>query len=211
MKAVTYSPASQSIVDAYNIRENADKNAAYWSDDETAAVRKEIKDHYIAEQSHKCAYCLKPILSNNNAVWDGEHIISKAKNPEFMFEPMNLAISCKDCNGAKLEQEVRVTKKKSFPKKASEYGIVHPHFDNYDDHIGWLGEICFAKSLGKGPKTIAMCNLSRYAALTIGGTTNILDNRFAGLMATLMKAETPDDAEIVLAGIKQFLVVKNRK
>lgn len=211
MKAVTYSDTSKTIVDAYNNRAIANKNADYWSNDEASTVRKEIKDHYIAEQSHKCAYCLKPILSNNNAVWDGEHIISKAKNPEFMFEPRNLAISCKDCNGAKLEQEVRVTRKKSFPTKSHEYGIVHPHFDNYDDHIGWLGEICFAKSLDKGPKTIAMCNLSRYAALTIGGTTNILDSRFNGLMATLIKAETPDDAEIVLAGIKQFLMVKSRK
>ena len=116
MTPVNFSAASQILVDAYNAKAKTNKSAAYWSDDGVSEVRKEIKDHYIGEQGHRCAYCRQPNYTGNNAVWDAEHVISKQQNPEFMFEPRNLAISCKDCNIAKGEQEVRTTKKVSFPR-----------------------------------------------------------------------------------------------
>jgi hypothetical protein len=205
---VTYSVAAQAVVDTYNGRPDDQKSGAYWSNEEVTAVRKEIKDHYIQEQSHRCAYCRHAIYTNNNAVWDAEHIISKANNPKFMFEPRNLAVACKDCNGAKSEQEVRSTPKVSFPSTSEDYLIVHPHFDDYGAHIGWIGELCFARTRGKGTKTIAMCNLSRYSAMTVGEDSNIMDDRFNKLVATLFDAKTPVDAAMVAAAIAEFLKSK---
>jgi 5-methylcytosine-specific restriction endonuclease McrA len=202
---VSYSAASQTIVDAYNAQSKAQKSATYWSDDAVKIVRKEIKDHYIAEQAHRCAYCHHPIYTNNNAVWDAEHVISKQRNPEFMFEPRNLAISCKDCNIAKGEQEVRNTQKVSFPETSPEYKIVHPHFDNYEDHIRWAGPVCIAVTADKGSKTIAMCNLTRYAAMQIGEIQNIMDDDFNELLGQLMGAKSPAQGRIVAAGILALL------
>ena len=205
MTPVVYSPAAQVIVDDYNSLPKAQKTAAFWSDSTISALKKEVKDHYIAEQAHRCAYCRQPIFTFNNSVWDAEHIISKQKNPEFMFVPQNIAISCKDCNIAKGEQEVRKTAKIAFPTAPHEYKIVHPHFDVYDSHIGWIGPVCFAKSIEKGSNTIAMCNLTRYSAICLSTDDNIMDERFNGLLANLFTAKSEQDGDIILAGIKQFL------
>ena len=209
MNPVTYSPTSQALVDAYNSRAKDQKSAAYWADPAIASLKKEIKDHYIAQQAHRCAYCRHPIYTNNNAVWDAEHVISKQKNPEFMFEPRNLAISCKDCNIAKSEQEVRSVTKASFPGTSPEYKIVHPHFDDYGSHIGWVNSICFAKTADKGSKTIAMCNLTRYAAMRLGETENLTDDNFNRLVGTLFGAKSETDVEIAFSGLKQLF--KSRK
>lgn len=208
MKPVAYTPASQAIVTAYEALPKDKQTGAYWSDAAIKPVKKEIKDHYISEQSRRCAYCRQPMHTDNNGVWDAEHVISKTKNPEFMFVPRNLAISCKDCNLAKSEEEVRRVKKVAFPDTSEEYRIVHPHFDDYDQHIGWVGPLCFAKTTGKGTATINMCNLSRYAAMRIGEIENINDNRFNALVATLMGAKSPGDGAIVLAGIEAFFKAK---
>lgn len=208
MNPITYSTASQAVVDAYDNQPKDQKSADYWANQAVEPVKREIKVHYIAQQAHRCAYCRHPNYTNNMAVWDAEHIISKQKNPEFMFEPLNLAISCKDCNIAKAEQEVRKTQKVSFPATSSEYRIVHPHFDNYDDHIRWAGPVCIAVTADKGSKTIAMCNLTRYAAMQVGEVENIMNDEFNKLMGELMGAKSVAQGEIIVAGILQ--VLKNK-
>jgi uncharacterized protein (TIGR02646 family) len=205
---VVYSQASQAIVDAYIAQAKTQQSAAYWADSAIAGLKKEIKDHYIAQQGRRCAYCRHSIYTNNNAVWDAEHVISKRKDPEFMFEPRNLAISCKDCNIAKGEQEVRNTKKAAFPETSPEYKIVHPHFDDYDAHIGWMGSVCFARSTDKGSKTIAMCNLTRYSAMRIGETENIMIDDFNRLMGQLMEAKSETQGKVIVAGILEILKSK---
>jgi uncharacterized protein (TIGR02646 family) len=205
---VTYTAASQAIVDAYDAKPKVEKSSDYWSDNAVAPVKKEAKDHYIAQQNYRCAYCKQPVYTGNNAVWDAEHIISKRLNPEFMFEPQNLAISCKDCNLAKGEQEVRKTKKLSFPRTSAEYRIVHPHYDNYDDHIRWMGPVCVAISAEKGSSTISMCNLTRYSTIRINELQNIMDDDFNRLMGQLLEAKSIQQGKIALAGIMTVLEEK---
>ncbi len=107
-----------------------------WEDESVTNIKLRIKKHYISEQGQKCAYCKAVLPTNHGAVWDTEHIIDKDSFPQWVFEPLNLCISCKDCNGAKGTRGVtKSVTYKSFPKNASNYLIVHPHFDNYEDHI----------------------------------------------------------------------------
>ncbi|MGO7242876.1 HNH endonuclease [Rhizobium ruizarguesonis] len=168
MKPVQYSPASQSIVESFEARPPDQQVGAYWGEDEASPVRKEIKDHYIAEQQRKCCYCRVAIPTNHNGVWDGEHIISRHGAARFMFRPLNLAISCKDCNGAKREKEVRRDASRvSFPDKSEHYLIVHPHFDEYSDHIRWMGNVVYPTSR-KGVATVDMCDLHRYGLDEVG-------------------------------------------
>ncbi len=209
MNPVTYSSSSQAVISTYNAKPKDQKMASYWSDDAVAAVKKEIKDHYIQEQNFRCAYCRQPMYTEHNGVWDAEHVISKKTKPEFMFEPRNLAISCKDCNQAKSDQEVRKNHSKvSFPTTSPEYIIVHPHFDTYEDHIRWMGPVCVALSKDKGSKTIAMCNLTRIAALRLKDVPNVTDNDFNDLMGRLIEAKTSQQSEVAVAGVLALLKAK---
>ncbi|EYR78483.1 HNH endonuclease [Shinella sp. DD12] len=186
MRPVQYSRASQAIVDAFEARSGDQQVGSYWGDDEASEVRKEIKDHYISEQKRRCCYCTVLIPTDHNGVWDGEHVISRHGAARFMFKPENLAISCKDCNGAKREKEVRRnTARVSFPDKSEHYLIVHPHFDEYPEHIRWVGNVVYPTSR-KGIATVAMCDLHRYglneAGASVVPTHHAMDHQIGVLL-----------------------------
>lgn len=141
-----------------------EKDSVSWSDEKYSHVRKTIKDHYLKEQDYTCFFCRQRIVVNSNRAWDAEHIISKATHPSFMFEPKNLCITCPDCNNEKrdgrvLDRESRVR----FPMTSAAYRIVHPHFDNYDEHLDVivLGKLYRIKT-PKGRNTYRIYGLDRF-------------------------------------------------
>ena len=206
MNAVQYSAKAKEVVDAYNATDKAAKSGSFWNEDKVTFVRSEIKNFYITEQNHRCAYCNYMVPTNHNALWDAEHIISKAKNPEFLFEPRNLAISCRDCNTAKDEQEVRVNPgKKTFPDNSDDYLIVHPHFDEYEKHIRWYGSICAPYNSDKGKNTIVMCNLMRFAAKLMGIDGKVVDPEFDELIGKLLNAKSRTSALAAIAGLTVYV------
>jgi len=205
MQPVKYDGAVADIVKAYNSLPTDQKMATYWAADTVAPVRKAVKDHYIAEQQQLCCYCHQHIATNNNAVWDGEHVISRETKPVFMFEPCNLAVSCKDCNIAKAVTNVLKNKNRvTFPLKSTDYIIVHPHFDDYDDHIHWIGPVVYAapSDIKKGSNTIEMCDLTRYARQSAGLKGSVHDRRFRDRVGELLMTRTQDDAADVLAELE---------
>jgi hypothetical protein len=205
MKPVEYSVESKAIVAGYDGLPNESKAAAFWSADEVASVRKEIKDHYIQEQHQTCCYCNVVIPTNNNAVWDAEHVISRSRAPKFMFEPLNLAISCKDCNLAKGEQEVRVNSARvTFPVNTRDYKIVHPHFDSYADHIRWYGMVCKPET-HKGKATIEMCNLLRFSLSKLNANAMPHNPEVDRLIGQLMSAHDSVGRLAALAGLEVYL------
>ncbi|MDC9582789.1 HNH endonuclease [Xenorhabdus sp. PR6a] len=159
-----------------------------WGDDDLEVVRREIKDFYIREQKHTCAYCKQEIRSNNGRHWDIEHIISRESVHEFMFEPKNLCVSCPECNQRKGPNKVTHSKaRKKPPLNSLDYFIVHPHLDNYEDHIEpvKIGEFYFSKS-EKGEKTISICGLNRFyefAGYNQAVTTDNQILQFANLLS----------------------------
>ena len=168
MNPVQYGDACQVLVAAFDALDHEEKDPDYWGNDAINAVRAEIKKHYIAEQNRRCCYCGREYPTNNKAVWDGEHIIAKKTAPHFMFEPRNLAASCKDCNIAKGDDEVRTNPtRKTFPDQSKHYKIVHPHFDNYHEHVRWYGDAILALS-AKGAELVKMCNLLRFGFIKAG-------------------------------------------
>ncbi|MGD9713328.1 MAG: HNH endonuclease [Thermomicrobiales bacterium] len=202
MQPVKYGGAVAAIVQAYNARPENEKVAAYWSADAVTPVRKVIKDHYIADQQQLCCYCRHQLETNNNAVWDGEHIIARETKPQFLFEPLNLSVSCKDCNVPKGTKNVLKNKdRKTFPIKSTDYIIVHPHFDEYDDHILWFGPVVAAASSDsdKGSTTIELCDLTRYGKRCGNLKGEVFDQRFRNRIGELLMSRDQGDATEVLA------------
>ncbi|MCA1197855.1 hypothetical protein K9B35_07740 [Sphingomonas sp. R647] len=206
MQAITYSAAEKAIVDAFNALPFNDKKASYWSDDVTKATRDAIKDFYILEQDYRCCYCRRKVLSKNKGDWQGDHVIARDTHAQFMFEPKNLAICCRGCNGEKSNKNVlRNAKRKTFPVNSDDYLIVHPHMDDYDDHIRWFGQVCAPRKSNKGAKTIEMCGLMRFAADYAGLDTDMNDRRFDELVGQLMTTNSKLEGASILAGLKVYI------
>lgn len=157
-----YSEEEQKLVVIFSQRE--DKNGDNWSNEEFADIKIKIKNHYKVEQNYTCPYCKVIYPITHGMVWDIEHIIAKDKKPQFMLEPQNLCVACKDCNGAKSSKEVLVNKDRvTFPVRSSDYKIIHPHFDQYEQHINAILPGDFYRPLScKGEFTIVTCRLLRF-------------------------------------------------
>lgn len=204
MTPVQYSPANQVIVDNFENLPKNSQSSTYWSDGAVEPARAEIKNHYIAEQQYVCVYCRRQIVTANKALWDAEHVIPREKAPRFMFTPQNLAVSCRDCNNAKGNDEVRKTKRKQFPDQSKHYLIVHPHFDNYADHLRWFGDICAPLS-DKGVKTLSTCNLTRFTAKLLGINGALVQPGFDKYVGELLKAKNKTDAKAALAAVGVYV------
>lgn len=158
---ISYSESSDKLVDNFNSKRK--KNSTYWDSEEVAALKKEIKDYYKKKQNYTCSYCNQRIKVRHNASWDTEHVVPRKTHPQFMFEPKNLCIACKDCNTEKGDVNVLKNKsRKTYPEKSSDFLIIHPHFDKYRDHIWILLENIYIAKTKKGRYTIEKCGLLRF-------------------------------------------------
>ncbi|MFE4230367.1 HNH endonuclease [Arthrobacter sp. NPDC056886] len=192
-------------VDAFSLQSSWDANL--WSHADYEDLKKEVKTHYIIEQGYKCAYCDRMNVTTNHSQWDVDHIISRGSSPRFLFEPTNLAVSCRDCNITKSDKEVlRRPGRKTLPRNSSDYIIVHPHYDEYGEHIGWIDFICYPKFGSiKGQKTIEVCGLLRYARMQLGVDSLVVDDKFMKAISALTRKTPRREAVAVMNYLLEYL------
>ena len=173
---IAYGQDSSALVGAFN--DGAIKEADRWGEDDLDPTRKEIKQHYIAEQQHLCCYCGLPDPSTHGLDWDVEHIVPRKLHPAFMFTPANLAVACRECNSSKGSKETLVDPSTAtYPSTADAFLVVHPHLDEWTTHI-LRDHLTFAAFTPKGEWTIKECNLNRFAGRSIGLRYAISDTRY---------------------------------
>lgn len=143
-------------------------NHKMWSCEELEGVRSTIRNHYKIEQNGRCAYCRNPVSLRDALNCHVEHIVPKSIHSDFIFEPKNLCVICSDCNAIKRNQEVLENIPNTvprtpalYPRSSGAFLIVHPHFDNWDDHIIIFGKY-YADKTQKGHFTIGACELNRH-------------------------------------------------
>lgn len=157
-------------------------NHNLWSDSTYAhkssidAFRSEVKRHYYYHQKTRCCYC-SFLLQAHARAYDAEHILDKSTHSEYMFFPDNLAVACILCNSSKSAKSVLADKSKkptSIPEKSEDYIIVHPHFDDWSDHLQFdkIGRVVSKPGSIKGEETIEICGIDTQNFL-------ILANEFA--------------------------------
>ena len=124
--------------------------------------KNEIKDHYWNGQLRRCCYCSSE-LQSHKATYDAEHIIDKSGHPQFMFEYTNLAVACKVCNRGKWTAEITVgpPTTPAPPSLSNDYTIVHPHLDEWHDHLEFdrWNRIQVKANSSKGTHTIDVCKI----------------------------------------------------
>lgn len=164
---VAYNGELKDKVDDFNSLPLKSKAGSFWDateDGDMTDVKKYIKDHYKLAQDYRCPYCQQKIEVEHNGTWDAEHIIPKDSHPQFMFEPRNLCVSCKDCNLIKLNKRVLINQKRiRFPNRAEDYLFCHPHFHVYSEHIKIIHEAGFyLPRTPEGIQLVEICGLLRF-------------------------------------------------
>lgn len=203
--AIAYEGNDFDTFNSYNSLRYDQKNGGVWESKEQTIVniKKNIKDYYIQAQNYTCPYCRQRIEVNNNAAWDAEHIIPKKTHPQFLFEPLNLCVSCKDCNNEKRDKSVLGNnKRKTFTTRCEDYTIVHPHFDDFNEHIRVIETAAYYLPLSdKGRKTIEKCGLLRftYKFSNYGNTSTENKETILELATTLLEATSPAEENAYLS------------
>jgi uncharacterized protein (TIGR02646 family) len=156
--AYNYSDDEIRIINSSQLSKSSD-----WDENHFGSIKDNIKNHLKNEQNLICIYCQLKIPVAHSAA-EIEHIAPKGKHPKFMFESKNLALSCRLCNTKKSTNETLVNPTaNSYPSDGTAFTIVHPHFDEYYNHIRFVDGIVepTPNDNGKGYNTIKMCNLDR--------------------------------------------------
>jgi uncharacterized protein (TIGR02646 family) len=141
--------------------------------------RAEAKDHYYRQQRRRCCYCSVE-LQDHKLTYDAEHILNKAEYKEYMFEPANLAVACKHCNGSKSNRPISATGKRfaTLSTTSDEYVIVHPHLDEWDHHLKFdaIGRIIPQANSLKGRGTSRICGFAALNATRLADEFAITGN-----------------------------------
>jgi len=202
---ITYNVDDKLKVDSYDGMDQDEKTGRYWDnsdDNELKKIKKNIKTHYIKIQDYTCPYCKQRVEVEHNAIWDAEHIIPKDKYPNFMFSPLNLCVSCKDCNQAKRNKNVLKNRdRKTLPTTAEDYIFIHPHLDDYSKHMKILKSSLFFIPLdSKGKETIEICGLLRflYKFTDYGDIPLEYKSKISMLSNELLKAESGIEQNFIL-------------
>lgn len=116
-------------------------------------------------QGNRCAYCgLKFDETSNSEI---EHIAPKGgairpKYTKFVFIPYNLVLACHLCNSPVKKGRHDTINQLEINYKLCDFNIVHPYFDDPDDHYDWVpagGEILISKKTIKGENSIRLFDL----------------------------------------------------
>lgn len=175
-----------------------------WDSNDLNAIRSRIKQFYLQSQQFKCCYCRRENVVQHGRAWDVEHVISRTANAAFMFEPENLAVSCIDCNGAKSDTNILARPRVRFPRKSGAYTIVHPHFDNWEEHF-FFGGVVYAPLTAKGAETLKVCKLYRFYNLVGSDALFVEDRRYARLAEQMLFAKTAEDAEPAVLALREMI------
>lgn len=208
MIEVSFSSCERSAIDSFE--KSPAHSASDWASESFGMVKKTIKDHYLKVQDYTCCFCRQRIVVKHNRGWDTEHIISRSSYPKFMFHPQNLCVTCIDCNVEKNSKNVLVASRKitKFPARSSSYLIVHPHFDNYDEHIrvfvagqlyGWITP--------KGRETLNVYGLDRF--LKVADRSQLPSSSVKPLLVTTLLSKDYDAYHSAELELLEFLALKH--
>ena len=112
----------------------------HWTRNQTR-LRKAIRTELMKMQDGRCVYC----GCSTDDPEDVEHIAHKADYPQFLFTPLNLAYSCKNCNqDYKSDTDIVCYLDTDYCK--CKFTIVHPYFDDVNHFFDTSGIVIFIRS-----------------------------------------------------------------
>lgn len=187
-----------------------------WGEDDLQSLRSIIRSFYRTKQRGKCAYCRKQLSLQSASNCHVEHIVPKSLYLQFIFNPKNLCVVCADCNQIKRQQETlheipntlnNPAGRIQYPRSSSAFKIIHPHFDNYEEHIIVLDDMFYINRTPKGHFTIGACNLNRFVEM-FGWEQNFTDDvRLSQIMNEYLSATDSVVKKTKLKVLKKLLIL----
>lgn len=187
-----------------------------WGDSDLENIRVAIRRFYRNEQGAKCAYCKQAVSLISASNCHVEHIAPKSLYQSFMFEPKNLCVICADCNEVKRNQETinevpdtvisRKNPRVRYPTTSNAFKIIHPHFDNYDEHIEIFSEKIFVNKSKKGLFTIGACDLNRWIRIFGWEKPTYNDATISSIMNKFLSSNDSMDKIMALKDLKEILL-----
>ncbi|MBS1780381.1 MAG: hypothetical protein JST70_13705 [Bacteroidetes bacterium] len=130
-----------------------------WEDKHLDDIKGRIRMFYKEQQNNICAFCKLPFRDDIHI----EHMVPKGGKygmPMYAFYTLNLCVCCKHCNSKKSTNNDMVPWNRiPYPHDGQYFKIIHPHFDNYFDHIQIVDKTRYVAKTLKGYKTINRCKL----------------------------------------------------
>lgn len=198
IEPIVYTEPERTLIDAHIAA------SAGWDNPSLNPLRARIKQFYLVGQAYRCCYCRRENVVLHGRAWDIEHVISRSAHAAFTFEPENLAVACIDCNLAKLNADVLVRPCTEFPRTSAAYTIVHPHFDDWDEHF-LFGAVVYAPITPKGAETLRICKLHRFYPLVGRDGLVAQDRRYMKLAEDVLFAKSADDAEVAVLSLRALI------
>ena len=132
-------------------------------------IRGSITSQLDSIQNQKCCYCGLQLWETGRG--EIEHIAPKASRqkayPEFTFTKQNLALSCEYCNGSSKKGETDIIFRYNAKYSDCEFKLVHPYFDNPNQHYQWINyetKIMISHKTWKGKYSIILFGLKDLAS-----------------------------------------------
>ena len=115
-----------------------------WYDPGVKDIKRRIKDFHLGMTVDTCCYCQRDLLGEFTMVIDVEHVLPSSKYKPQTFLMWNLSASCKRCNMDIKNDDVSFIQGDGSLEDSSRYKLVHPNFDNPEDHL-----VRFAEQVGR--------------------------------------------------------------
>lgn len=171
----------------------------------------------LRRQKFRCAYCQTHISDNLNGLREIDHVLPKKRTkdlnpdvvfrstisaraqtlgyPVFTFEPLNLVITCKQCNTNKSQfdpLEVRgLNPPSDYPTWSGSFRWIHPYFDKYSDHIRITDHRLYVKVTKKGWAVIKACKLDEAETLNRSIAAEAFGAKYQGIADALDGFSSP--------------------
>ena len=100
--------------------------------------KSEIMTQGLQMQGSRCVWCTLEVSEEGHRTAHRDHIAPKGTYGQWTFLPDNLAIACEYCNGFEVKGELDTVSVAGAEYSNSEFHIVHPYFDNTEDHIRFV-------------------------------------------------------------------------
>ncbi|CAG9217805.1 HNHc domain-containing protein [Paraburkholderia tropica] len=185
------------------------------------------RDAVLVAQRRLCAYCKRRVYRNEVGFRELDHILPKAQNPrkklngvrassndkkyrrhttgypQFMYNPENLVIACKRCNGFKGSYDALADRSQypvNYPALSNQFEWIHPYHDEWSLHIKLVATFLYAAvdASPKGTAVIHACGLDKAEELTKRLFEDYVDESeelVDGMMALIHSREPFDTRE----------------
>lgn len=136
-------PFTLSLTDAQHARLEGKKpwSGNQWKDNDVTLIKTEIRNQ-LHDNQDCCAYCGLPFKGSKDM--QIEHVAPKAgyRQPQFTFTLQNLVLSCGYCNNLIVKgAKPTVAIPAALNYENCTFLLVHPYFDNPDEHYEWLEDV----------------------------------------------------------------------